>query len=189
MTLSIGKKELASLVEVLEADHETVEDAAKAVMAEAEEIFKARAKYVVVGQVQATKDGGKLRATDPRAVKVSLGWYSTEGDARKAAEGLWSSTAGGDTFRAWWLPVFHGTPAEFHKETREKYEKESEKSGTKEKERFQESIRKRAEEADARAKELRTPCKCKCEKSAHGQGKDSACRTIHCGCPAFKELK
>lgn len=108
---------------VLDREHESAEDAALAALACAEEIFQARAKFVVVGQLIASPERAVIKPTDPEAVMASLGWYSTEGDARSAAESLWHNTGSGETFRTVVLPVHHGTPADFHKQRRDIYEK------------------------------------------------------------------
>lgn len=104
MAVTFGKTEVQKMIAVLEEDHETVEDAAKAALAAAADLYESRAKFVVVGQ--------SFRDPEPIAgEKVSLGMYSTAGTAQAAAEGL--GTAG---FRHWVLPVHHGTPSALAKE-------------------------------------------------------------------------
>jgi hypothetical protein len=125
MSLKYGKAQITKMIEALDGDYETVEQAALAALAAAEEIFEDRAKFVVVGQLKDKTGRSNIPPTDPEAIKLSLGWYSTEGDATSAASSLWHSNSTGDTFRTWVLPVFHGTPADLHAKQKEKYEKEA----------------------------------------------------------------
>lgn len=113
--LKYGKREIAKLAAVLNQDYATAEDAALAALKAMEEIFASRAKFTVVGKLKSTLEDGELNPHDERAVCASLGWFSTEGDAKTAAEGLWRSTSTGETFYTVVVPVYHGTPAEFHK--------------------------------------------------------------------------
>lgn len=121
MSLGYTKKEVAKVAAVLDEEHESAEAAALACLGVMEEVFETRSKFVVVGQLLVAKSRGRIQPNDPEAIKLSLGWYSTEGDARKAAEGLWHNTASGDMFRTWMLNVHHGTPAEFHSERKQQY--------------------------------------------------------------------
>lgn len=124
MAVKAGKREVARMVAVLDAEHETVEDAARAALDEAFAIYESRAKFNVVGQLYfSMHDGGHLRHSDERAVKVSLGMFSTEGDARRAAESLTYSTQTHEQFRSWVLPVHHGTPADFYRDRKKAWEK------------------------------------------------------------------
>ena len=121
MSLKYGKAELAAIEAVLDAEHETLGEAAKAVLLAAEAVFEKRAKFVVVGQLLQKKGGELIKPWDDEAIKLALGWYATEGDARAASESLWHNTASGDTFRTWVLNVHHGTAAEFHTEQKNHY--------------------------------------------------------------------
>lgn len=113
MSLVMNKRETDAILEVLR--HEHASDTIKAIelMKAFEEIFKERAKFVVVGQRVASREGPVAPADGER---VALGWFSTPGDATKAADSLWSNTATGDRYSTWVLPCWHGTPADFHKE-------------------------------------------------------------------------
>jgi hypothetical protein len=82
----------------------------------------------VVGQLASSKEDGLILPTDPKAIRISLGWYSTEGEAKSAADSLWSSLASGEQFRVWVLPVHHGTPADFHKLRKTHYEQIEQKT-------------------------------------------------------------
>lgn len=114
IALKAGKRDIARLAEVLDADYQSVEEAAAAVMAEAWDIYEAKAKFTVAGQL--AYSAGPLDPTDDGAAKVVLGAYGTEKQALSAAESLVYSAATHETFRAWVLPMFHGTPAAFYKE-------------------------------------------------------------------------
>lgn len=189
MSLKYGKAQVAKIIDVLDQDHETVEDAAKAVLDAAERVFEDRAKFVVVGQLASTKERLTIPSDDPEAIKLSLGWYSTEGDARSAAESMWHSTASGDTYRTWALPVFHGSPADLHAKAKAKYQAEAAKAEEKRTERIQASIEAGAREADARARELRARCACGCSALYHldGPGKYGKCRS-HPTCREFNKI-
>lgn len=194
MALKFGKSELSKVVECLEADHETVGDAAVAMLGVLETILEGRAKFAVVGQLVSAPGRPSVPPGDPEAIKVHLGFFSTEGDARKAAEGLWSPTASGDTFATWVVPVYHGTPAEFHAGRKAAYVAASEKATEKASERLQAEIAKRQAEAQARADWWVAPCLCGHERSEHRVGgmygnhpKRDACANTGCPCNAFVE--
>lgn len=121
MALKYTKKQVQKIVAALEADYDDAESAALAVLGAAEEVFEERATWTVVGQLSATRERPIVPPEDPEAIRICLGFFSTEGDARKAAESLWHQTASGDTFRTWYLPVHHGTPADFHGKRRQRY--------------------------------------------------------------------
>lgn len=121
LSLKFGKREIQAVAKVLDEDYDTADDAALACLNAMEKIFEDRAKFVVVGQLSSTRDLGTIPPSDPEAIKVCLGFYSTEGDAKTAANSLWHNTASGDTFRTWYLDVFHGSPADFHASRREQY--------------------------------------------------------------------
>lgn len=143
------------VAEVLDAEHETIDEAVEAVLDLVSALVSERAAFVVVGQLASNRERGSVPPSDPEAIKVALGFYSTEGDARSAAESLWTSTASGDTFRTWWLPLFHGSPAEFHKSQKEKYVAAEAKSQAAQSERIKKQIEKHRAEAEERARQLR----------------------------------
>ena len=186
MALKYGKAQVNKIVDVLDQDHETIEDAARAVLEAAERIFEERAKFVVVGQLAGTKDRLTIPSNDPEAIKVSLGWYSTEGEARSAAESLYHSTASGDTYRTWVLPTFHGTPAQLHDKAKRKYQAEMEKAADKAMERIRASIEKRMAEEEKRAQLMRAPCLCGHKVLDHQGQIDKAGRCNHIGCRCEK---
>ena len=112
MSLTIGKRDIARLVAVLEQDFGTVEEAAKAALAEAFAIYEDKAHFTVVGQLY-YGEGGYIDHEDAAAAKVALGRYGTEKQAQSAAESLVINGRGHEEFQAWVLPVWHGTPAAY----------------------------------------------------------------------------
>lgn len=155
MGLSFTKKQVERMIETLEGDYEDVGAAAKAVLATAEEVINDRSQFIVVGQVIATKERGEIPLSDPEAVKLALGPHATAGDAQRAAESLWSSTASGDTLRCWVLPYFHGSPHEWHGKQRDKYrEAEAKRKGAQD-DKIKASIEKRRQEMQAVADSMR----------------------------------
>lgn len=155
MSLKYGKAEIKTMIEAFDQDHETIEEAALAALAAAEEIFEKRANFTVVGQVRGTKERMTIPPDDPEAVKMALGWYSTAGDAEKAAQSLWTSTASGDQLRVWVLPTFHGTPADWHGKRRDDYKAKQQKANQDKSEKFLKSIVKHREAMEERAREYR----------------------------------
>lgn len=190
MSLKLGKKQVQQMIETLEGDYESVEEAAEAVLAAAEAIFRDRAKYVVVGQLCASQERVQIPPDDPEAIKVSLGWYSTEGEALGAATSLWHSSSSGDSFNTWVLPVFHGTPTELHARQKEKYEAAELARKEKARERVHESIRKHQAAMEERAKGGSGSCEnCSHQPYDHrpagtGRGK---CAVAGCVCERWKE--
>lgn len=117
MALKAGKRDIAALIEVLDADYDTVEQAAEVAIVKAWEMYEAKAKWTVVGQMSRASDG---ESADPaEASKIGLGRYGTEKQAIKAAEGLVYSSATHEEFRAWVLPVWNDSPATFFKQRKE----------------------------------------------------------------------
>lgn len=106
--MKYGKREIAKIAEVLDGDYDSAEQAAVAALSAMEEIFVERAKFVVVGQVKNKRDD-----------MAALGWFSTEGDAKSAAESLvWSLANPGEVFLTAVLPVVHMSAADYHRERR-----------------------------------------------------------------------
>lgn len=130
MALSIGKRDVTRIAKVLDQDYETVEDAARAVLEAAFELYESKAKFTVVGQMYYAPDGGWLDKDDAAASKVALGRYGTEIQARDAAESLTISGPTGEQFLAWVLPVFHGTPHAYFKARAEERKRAEATHGT-----------------------------------------------------------
>jgi hypothetical protein len=115
--LNIGKRDVARAVDVLEREYETAEEAAQAVLEFAFELYEEKAKWTVVGQL--LRSDGLVDPSTAEASKVSLGAFGTETQARNAASSLVVSTATGEMFRCWVLPIWQGTPAGFQKARKE----------------------------------------------------------------------
>lgn len=155
MAIKYTTKNIKAMIEAIDQDHESAEAAALAALEAAEAVIEERAQWAVVGQLCATKERSSVPPSDPEAIKVALAFYSTEGEARKACESMWWSTASGDSFRVWAIPVFWGTPAEFHKERKAKYVTQQSKMRADQQERMQASIEKHRAAMLARAEEYR----------------------------------
>jgi hypothetical protein len=178
------------MIEAIDQDHASAEDAALAALAAAEAVLEERAKFVVVGQLVGTKERDEIPPSDPEAIKVALAFYSTEGDAQKAAESLWYSTASGDRFRNWVLPMFYGTPADLHAKQKAKYAEAAAKAKEKASERMKESIRKRQEEMEERARGGKGSCEnCSHQPYDHGTSGNGRgkCMLSTCECEKWKE--
>lgn len=190
MAIKYGKSQIKKMVEAIDQDHASAEDAAVAALAVAEELLEERAKYLVVGQLSGTKDRPEIPPSDPEAVKVALGYYSTEGDALSAAESLWHSTASGDTYRVWVLPMFYGTPADLHKKAKDKYAEAAAKSKDKAKAKMQADIEKRHAAMEVRAQGGKGSCSvCTHQPYDHtsaGNGK-GRCFVPDCTCQKWIE--
>lgn len=140
MSLKWGAREIAKVVAAIDQDHESVDHAARACLAAMEEVFASRAKYTVVAQLARTIEDGNIDPSDPKAIKVALGWFSTEGDARSAAESLSMAHSTNEEYRAWVLGVFHGTAAGLLAERKATLQAEQEKRKEADKARFQKQI-------------------------------------------------
>lgn len=117
MSLSIGKRDVARMAKVIDGDFDTVGEAAEAVLVEAFAIYEEKARFTVVGQLYYSD--GFIDHADAAATKVALGRYGTECQAQSAAESLVINGRGHEEFRAWVLPVWHGTPASYFGERAE----------------------------------------------------------------------
>lgn len=99
--LNFTKANVKAMMAVLDQDHETLEDAARAALNAAYEIIQSRGKFTVVGQVRGSEPPEERE-------KVAFPWYATMGEATSAAVQL-----AGRSVYSWVLPVFHGTPHEW----------------------------------------------------------------------------
>ena len=130
MGLKPGKTEMKKLIPVLDADYESVEDAAMAVLTKAWELYESKAKFFTVGQLY-MRDGKRMRPWDPQQERVALGPFTTEGQAIAA---LGDAASGGisynkaaapmDEFRGWVVRYHSGTIQSFHQERKAAIEKE-----------------------------------------------------------------
>jgi len=109
------KRDIAKMVTLLDTDEDglCVEDMALRALTLAWEVYEARAKFTVVGQV-VRHNGVKLPLGEERATKVCLGNFGTESTAKSAAMSLFWSTATMEQARMWVIPIHHGTPATWY---------------------------------------------------------------------------
>jgi len=194
VSLKAGKNEISMMVEALEAEHASVQDAALAALTAAEGVFAKRAKYMVVGQLAGMPGKPYIKPSDPDAIKVALDWYSTEGDARKAAESLAFSTVSGDTWRVWVVPLFHGTAAEMHAKQKQAYADAEVKAQVAAQERLKLGIEKRAREAEIRANGGKGSCESEgCGHTGPDHLTDGSsrgrCGVTNCPCVKWREKK
>ena len=105
MPLKFGKAERSAILKLAEAEYDSDEAYADAILAAAVELVQGRAKFTVVGQCQ---DGPN------RGAVTSLGLFSTEGEAKSASAALafernteihWATAV---------VPVHHMTAAKLH---------------------------------------------------------------------------
>lgn len=164
MSLSWTKKHVKAVADVLDQDHDTLEDAARAALDAALSIIEERAKFAVVGQVRRTQEHGPIPPDHPEAVKVALGFFESDTKALDAGQKLAADNASGDELRWWVVPTYFGTPSGWHGERRKHYAELEAKAYEKNREKIRASIEKRAAEAEARAMEIRAM-----EEAAGGQ--------------------
>lgn len=189
MSLKYGKKEIGLMADVLDQEHDSVEAAALAALGAAEDILESRTQFAVVGQLTDSKTRKAIPPEDPEAIKLVLGLYSTEGDARTAAESLWHNTSTGDTFRCWVLNVHHLTAAGFHAKQKAKYVALEEKQKDARRERNAAHVIKRQEENQIRSNGGKGACDCTHIKAEHRMDGSSTgqCFLPTCDCVKFKE--
>lgn len=131
MGIKYGKTEVVKMAKALEPGYAELTEGqktdlhamAEAALEAASEILTSRAKFTVVGQLHTTPHKGWESKEEAEAAKGCLGFYSTAGDAQKAADSLFYSAASQEQWRTWVLPMSHISPADFHalrKEAREK---------------------------------------------------------------------
>jgi hypothetical protein len=117
VSLTIGKRDVSRAAAVLDQEYDSVEDAAKAMLEFAFDLYEEKAKWTVVGQL--LRSDGTVDPATAEASKVALGAYGTETQALNAASSLVVSTQTNEMFRCWALPIWQGTPASFHKARKE----------------------------------------------------------------------
>ena len=190
MAIKYGKTQVKKMVDAIDQDHGSAEDAALAALAAAEEVLEERARFIVVGQLCGTKETPHIAPSDPQAVKVALGYYSTEGDAHTAAGSLWYATSTGDRFHVWTLPMFYGTPADLHSTQKAKYAAIEAKAKEKSDEKMATDIVKRREAMEERARGGKGSCViCTHQPYDHvseGNGKGK-CVVPDCPCTKWTE--
>lgn len=122
------KQDVAKMVTLLDTDEDglCVEDMALRALELAWEVYEAKAKFTVVGQV-VRRNAVKLDLGNPEAGadKICLGNFGTEAAAKSAAMGsprliagatmgLFWSAATKEQARMWVIPIHHGTPAKWY---------------------------------------------------------------------------
>lgn len=111
--LNIGKRDVTKIADVLDQDYDSAEEAARAAIQACFALYEAKAKFTVVGQLFYSPEGGWLNRADALASMVALGNYGTEKAAYNDALSFTISSATHEQFKAWVLPVYHGTPASY----------------------------------------------------------------------------
>ena len=112
-----AKKDLDAIVDMLESgtlpdnDAPTARDVAEAIVQRAWDAYEARGKFMVVGQVF---DQLGKRIADGK--KVAMRPFTTEKQAKDAAMALVGSTSSQFMLRTWVIPMFYGTPNDWHKD-------------------------------------------------------------------------
>lgn len=144
MALKPGKRDVQRVADLLEGDFDSAEEAAAAVLDLAWQLYEAKGKFTVVGQMYYSPTGGWLDHRDAQASKIALGWYGTEKQAQTAAESLVFSRPTGEEFRAWVLPVFHGTPSQYFTQRNEERKAEELKENGSKHPTFKELVRREA---------------------------------------------
>lgn len=121
-----GVKDIKAMVEVLEGEYADAKEAAKAVLEAAFEIYEGKSKWMILGALVKDPTG----RTDPiTAERVCFGPYGTETQARAAQAQLFYSTATGEEFVRWLLPMNHGTPAAWFRKRKQAREAAEEAVG------------------------------------------------------------
>lgn len=135
MGLKPGKNDAKKLYDLLDRNWDDIESMAMAIMQEAFEVYESKAKFVLVGQSldasasaelasrfefpAGTPDAERrMRSKEPmRDRAVCLGMFATKAPALTASRSLtYSAFNKEEPFQAYVLPIYNGTPAEFHKE-------------------------------------------------------------------------
>lgn len=121
--LTFGKTEARKIAKILDPGYgeldkdqqAEVEAIAASVLDEAVALVLDRAKFTVVGQLRKAPETRWTGPGEADASKGCLGFYSTAGEAQKAAEGLFYNSQTHEEWAAWVLPVSHATANDFHK--------------------------------------------------------------------------
>ena len=112
MSIKPRKSEVKKLVQVLDQEHESMEDAAEALLIKAYELYEGQAKFWVVGQVR--PEGGWLSPDEGMRSKVILGPFGTVKQAESAGNSLAYSHRTGEEARWWVVEGWYGTPASWY---------------------------------------------------------------------------
>lgn len=117
MSIEAGKAEVKRMAALLDADHESAEEAARAALDLAWEMYEAKAKYVVIAQIRGALAEG---TGETHLDTVVLGPYSTPGKATAAGR---SVAIGAPTHEEckWMLAQrFDGSPNAWYLERKER---------------------------------------------------------------------
>lgn len=109
-----SKGDANAIVKILDQDHATVDDAAKAVAEVAFERYESRARFMVFGQIWYAN--GYLDHDDERAARVILGPFATRKQATDAGESLAFSNGTGEAAKWAAAPLWHGTPSAWYRD-------------------------------------------------------------------------
>ena len=129
MSLSIGKRDVARLAAVLDAEYDSLDEAASAVLTAAWELYEQKANWIVAAQVN-WGPGGYLDKDDIVDNRVAVVPFGTETQARNAAMDLAFSKQTGEECKAWLVPYHHGTAAAFFKQRADARKKVEAKADT-----------------------------------------------------------
>lgn len=109
-----GKTEVKKIMAVLDQDHETLEDAARACIEACWDEYEKRAKFIIAGQVRFSN--GYLDADDVKAARVAMGPFPTRLQAEKAGQSLAYSYSTGEQAKWGAFPLWRDTPAKWYTE-------------------------------------------------------------------------
>lgn len=104
---SFTPAELKATLQVLDQEHDDVEQMARELLDRLAEVRERQARYTVVAQIAGGGD------------KIALGWYSTEKKALADALSLAYSTQTHEEHQVWIVPVWHETPARYYRSRKE----------------------------------------------------------------------
>lgn len=144
MALSIGKRDVARIAAVMDADYDTLDEAASAVLAAAFDLYEQKANWIVAAQVY-WGPGGYLDKADIVDNRVAVGPFGTETQARNAAMELAFSKTTGEECKAWLVPYHHGTAAAFFKQRADARKKAEAKADTSQRAKREAALQRRTE--------------------------------------------
>ena len=122
MSVSPRKTEIKKFLPILEAEYDSPEDAAKAILEAAYELYEGQAKFYVVGQIR--PGTGWKGPEEGRDAKVLLGPFGTLKQAQNAGESLAYSSSTGEEASWWAVEFWPGTPAKWYDSRKKKWERE-----------------------------------------------------------------
>lgn len=114
MASAPGVRDVKAMAGVLDREYDTLEDAARAVLETAWELYEKRARFVVVGHVH-DPENPPTDVDDARVEWVCLGPFGTLKQAQGAGSSLGYSSQTGEVSRWAAIPYWTGTPAAWYK--------------------------------------------------------------------------